>query len=217
MIRAESASLVYDDHGRDIFACRDVTLTIQPGEFLGILGPSGSGKSSLLYLLSGLKLPTSGSVMLDSIDFKHLGDEDRSRVRLTEFGFIFQYPYLLGYLSAWENVILALPDGDHDQARQLLHDLGLGEKLHRLPHELSGGERQRVCVARALFGNPRTIFADEPTASLDHTNGIQVVQALSKHRGRGALVMVTHDTTMLTDADRVVVINDGRIERIEER
>jgi len=217
VIHAEEISLVYSDHGRDVFACRDISLTIYPGEFLGILGPSGSGKSSLLYLLSGLKLPTAGRIRLDDRDLVELTDEVRSNIRLRQFGFVFQYPYLLGYLSALENVAIALPESDRSEAAHILEALGLEEKLHRLPHELSGGERQRVCVARALLGNPRTIFADEPTASLDHANGLQVVEALRHHRGDGALVMVTHDPSMLDSADRVVVINDGMIERIEER
>ncbi|MBV6458228.1 MAG: Lipoprotein-releasing system ATP-binding protein LolD [Fimbriimonadaceae bacterium] len=217
MIHAEDVSLVYSDHGRDVYACKEISLTIYPGEFLGILGPSGSGKSSLLYLLSGLKLPTSGSIQFDERDLSELGDEERSKIRLRQFGFVFQYPYLLGYLSALENVAIALPESDREEAAELLNALGLQDKLHRLPHELSGGERQRVCVARALLGNPRTIFADEPTASLDHTNGLQVVEALRHHRGDGALVMVTHDPSMLDSADRVVVISDGMIDRIEER
>lgn len=217
MIHATDVSLVYRDHGRDVYACRDVSLTIYPGEFLGILGPSGSGKSSLLYLLSGLKLPSSGKILFDDSDLSGLGDEVRSGIRLRQFGFVFQYPYLLGYLSALENVAIAIPDSDRGEAASLLGALGLEDKLHRLPHELSGGERQRVCVARALLGSPRTIFADEPTASLDHANGLQVVDALRHHRGDGALVMVTHDPSMLDSADRVVVINDGMIDRIEER
>ena len=210
MIQSKEASLVYQDHGRDVYACREVNLTVAPGEFLGILGPSGSGKSSLLYLLSGLKTPTSGQILFEGQDLQSLDDAARAKVRLKEFGFVFQYPYLLGYLSALENVCVARPDQDlRDQAEALLVTLGLEAKLRRLPHELSGGERQRVCVARALLGNPRAIFADEPTASLDHANGTQVVKLLNQHRGDGALIMVTHDPSMLEDADRIVRLEDG--------
>ena len=215
MIQAVDASLMYHDHGRDVYACREISLDVQPNEFLGILGPSGSGKSSLLYLLSGLKLPTSGVVTFDGRNLKQMKDEERANLRLSEFGFVFQQPYLLGYLTALENVVIAAgPNGrgSQEQAQELLETLGMGAKQHRHPHELSVGERQRVCVARALLGSPKAIFADEPTASLDHTNGVQVVELLNKHRGEGSLVMVTHDPSMLEAADRVLQIVDGQIE-----
>lgn len=212
MIEAIRASLRYMDHGREVHACQEASLRIGPGEFLGILGPSGSGKSSLLYLLSGLKLPTSGEVRVDGDCLSAMGDERRAQLRLLRFGFVFQHPFLLGYLSALENVRIARPGEDRsDEAMALLEALGMGSKAHRLPHELSGGERQRVCVARALLGSPAAIFADEPTASLDHANGEQVVELLNQHRREGALIMVTHDPSMLRDSDRVVHIADGRL------
>lgn len=210
MISARSASLRYLDHGREVFACREVELTVFPGEFLGILGPSGSGKSSLLYMLSGLKTPTSGDVTLDGEPIGSMNDDLRSTIRLRKFGFVFQYPYLLGYLSALENVLVARPDEDRiTEAKELLDQLGIADKQHRLPYELSGGEKQRVCVARALLGSPEVIFADEPTAALDHRNGLQVVELLEQHRKQGALIMVTHDPSMLDGADRIVRIEDG--------
>lgn len=216
MIRAEDACLVYHDQGKELFACRDLRLEIGAGEFVGILGPSGSGKSSLLYLLSGLKTPSLGRILYDGQSLGELDDDAKSELRLKRFGFVFQQPYLLGYLSAIENVLTALPaGGEPDEAAELLSELGLGQKLHRKPHELSGGERQRVCVARALFGKPKAIFADEPTASLDHENGIAVVELLRSHRGDGALIMVTHDQTMLQGADRIVRIVDGLLQPAE--
>ncbi len=208
-VQAEKASLVYQDHGRDVYACRDIDLEVRPGEFLGILGPSGSGKSSLLYLLSGLKMPTHGQVKYGGTDLATMGDEGRAQLRLREFGFVFQQPYLLGYLSALENVLVT--QGNVEEADDLLDRLGILAKAHRFPHELSGGERQRVCVARALLARPRVIFADEPTAALDHSNGVAVVSLLNRHRGDGSLVMVTHDPTMLEEADRIVRIVDGQI------
>jgi len=212
MLQVNSASLVYQDQGRDLFACRDVSLEVRENEFLGILGPSGSGKSSLLYLMSGLKTPSSGQITFDGKPLSGMDDASRANLRLKEFGFVFQQPYLLGYLSAIENVLVAQPSGGTiESATDLLKSLGLESKLHRLPHELSGGERQRVCVARALMGNPRVIFADEPTASLDHKNGVAVVNLLNDLRGKGALVMVTHDPTMLERADRIVRLVDGHI------
>ncbi|MBC8065252.1 MAG: ABC transporter ATP-binding protein [Chlorobia bacterium] len=213
MICAKSASLQYSDHGKEVFACRAVDLVIGSGEFLGILGPSGSGKSSLLYLLSGLKTPTQGEVSFQGQNMSKLPEDQRSRLRLKEFGFVFQQPYLLGYLTALENVLLAVPgQPQKEEASDLLTKLDLQDKSHRLPHELSGGERQRVCVARALLGSPKVIFADEPTAALDHRNGLQVVNLLDENRGEGSLVMVTHDPSMLEQADRVVHLSDGTIQ-----
>lgn len=212
MIAADKASLVYHDHGRDVFAVQEVDLEVRESEFLGILGPSGSGKSSLLYLLSGLKTPTSGTISFNGKSLQAMGDDERSRLRLREFGFVFQQPFLLGYLSALENVMLATPGQKlRDEAMGLLEELGMAGKSHRQPHELSGGERQRVCVARALLGNPRVIFADEPTASLDHQNGAGVVHLLNRLRGEGSLVMVTHDPTMLEEASRIVRLVDGKL------
>jgi putative ABC transport system ATP-binding protein len=138
-----------------------------------------------------------------------LNDQQRAELRKKRFGFVFQQPFLLGYLTALET-ILAISPTSKPRAEQLLVELGLKDKLHRLPHELSGGERQRVCVARALVNQPEVIFADEPTAALDHTNGEQVVQLLNQHRGVGSLVMVTHDPTMLNQATRVIGMNNGR-------
>lgn len=212
MIQACDASLIYSDHGKDVFACRTVTMDVRENEFLGILGPSGSGKSSLLYLLSGLKIATEGQVRFGGHSLAAMSDAERSKLRLREFGFVFQQPYLLGYLTARENVMVANNKGRFvEQAAELLDRLGLGDKMHRLPHELSGGERQRVCVARALLGEPKIIFADEPTAALDHTNGRHVVELLNANRGAGSLVMVTHDPSMLEQANRVLRLDDGSI------
>ncbi|MEZ5163928.1 MAG: ABC transporter ATP-binding protein [Fimbriimonadaceae bacterium] len=213
MIELCSASLVYDDHGRPVYACREIDISVQPGEFLGILGPSGSGKSSLLYLMSGLKIPTEGRIEYEGRDLSKMSDAERANIRLKEFGFVFQHPFLVGYLTAFENILLAFPHEDkREEATHLLEQLGLQEHGHRLPHELSGGQRQRVCVARALLGSPRYLFADEPTAALDHTNGIAVMNAMNTNRGSGGLIVVTHDPAMLEGADRIIRITDGQIE-----
>jgi putative ABC transport system ATP-binding protein len=216
LIEARHVSLIYDDHGKPVYACKEINIEVRDGEFLGILGPSGSGKSSLLYLLSGLKTPSAGEVLYRGRAISEMDDAERSSLRLREFGFVFQQPFLLGYLSAVENVLLAGGGGTREDAAELLGRLGLGGKMHRLPHELSGGERQRVCVARSLLGTPKVLFADEPTAALDHVNGMHVVQMMNQNRGSGSLVMVTHDPTMLEDADRIVRLMDGEVVTEEE-
>ncbi len=212
MVEAVDVSLIYHDHEREVFACRDINLEIGKGEFVGILGPSGSGKSSLLYLLSGLKNPTRGEIRINGVSMSSLNDTERANMRLQKFGFVFQQPYLLGYLTAFEN-ILTVNQNLQERAKSLLEDLGLSEKMNRYPHELSGGERQRVCVARALVNSPEVIFADEPTAALDHINGELVVDMLNRHRNDGSLVMVTHDPAMIKDSNRILVISDGTITR----
>ena len=164
-------------------------------------------------LMCGLKVPTHGVVEYKGRALAAMTERERDELRLSEFGFVFQYPYLIGYLSALENVIVAQPStGLRDEAMELLRRLDVADKASRLPHELSGGERQRVCVARALLGGSHVIFADEPTAALDHTSGVQVMSLLAEHRGEGALVVVTHDPSMLEKADRVVTIRDGAIQ-----
>lgn len=212
MITAVGASLVYEDHGKQVVACRSIDLRVGENEFLGILGPSGSGKSSLLYLLSGLKNPTSGEVNFEGRTFAAISESERARIRLGTFGFVFQQPYLLGYLSALENVLLVNPklQAAAGRAAELLAEVGLKERAHRMPSELSGGEKQRVCVARALFQQPSVVFADEPTASLDHASGEAVVRLL-RDRRKGALIVVTHDPSILDGADRILTMEDGSL------
>ncbi|KAA0228097.1 MAG: ABC transporter ATP-binding protein [Armatimonadetes bacterium] len=212
MIEVRSASLVYQDFDRQVYACREVTLEVAAGEFVAILGPSGSGKSSLLYLLSGLKSPTSGSAWFKGRDYAEMSDAERARIRIENFGFLFQQAFLVGYLTAIENVMLVDPiRGDsRERALDLLDRVGLRTEANRYPSELSGGQKQRVCVARALYNDPEVVFADEPTASLDQEAGKGVVQVLREHR-TGSLVMVTHDQAMIASADRVVTMDDGAV------
>lgn len=212
MILVRDASLVYKDRGTEIYACRHINLHIRDKEFIGILGPSSSGKSSLLYLLSGLKDPTFGEVLFRGISYRNYSEAERARIRLKEFGFLFQLPYLIGYLTVLENVILVNPSlpNARSHVENLLEQLCLKEKMHRMPNELSVGERQRVCVARALYLSPDVIFADEPTASLDSVTARQVMEVLAKKR-QGTLIVATHDSEILSAADRVLRMEDGRL------
>jgi putative ABC transport system ATP-binding protein len=214
-LACEGASLAYVDGTKRItYALRDVSVALAPGRFYGIMGPSGSGKSSLLYVLSGLKRTTSGTGRFGAFRYEDRMDSDIARLRRERFGFVFQQPFLLSYLTVIENVAIAAPRQGreaHERAARFLDDLGIGAMSRKLPSELSGGERQRVSVARAMMNDPAVIFADEPTAALDRRNGHRVIDALARWRERGTLVVVTHDPEMVADADEVIHLTDGRL------
>ena len=186
------------------------------------MGPSGSGKSSLLYLLSGLKQPSSGEIFYEGRSLTRMKEAARVQVRREKFGFVFQQPFLLNYLTARENILVAA-DKEDKEARQrvnsLLDELNILPLADRsAPAHLSGGERQRVIVARAIDEDrPAILFADEPTAALDHSNGRAVIELLMTYRERGTVVVVTHDPAMVAEADIIYHLSDGRLDHIEER
>ncbi len=214
MLEATNISLIYRNGESTTFAVNDASLTVNGGEFLGIVGPSGSGKSSLLYLLSGLKPLSAGRIRFEGRDYSDLRNGKLVALRRERFGFVFQQHFLINYLTVLENVMVAAPARDGaavTRAKELLVELGLDKMLKRHPWQLSIGQRQRVAVARALINRPAVVFADEPTASLDHATGYQVVELLAHYRGRGSIVFVTHDPEMLSKADRVVRMRDGQI------
>jgi putative ABC transport system ATP-binding protein len=220
MLQGENLTLTYQDGDRTIDAVYDVSMAVEDHQFLGILGPSGSGKSSLLYLLSGLRKPTDGELYLDDRAYGRMSDRERVALRRTEFGFVFQQHFLINYLTVLENVMVAAPvqDKAHTaQAQALLADLGMGDKLHRFPYELSGGERQRVAVARAMIHRPRIIFADEPTGLLDRTTGLRVMALLRGYCKQGSLVAVTHNPELLSEADLVITLRDGQMKDLRDR
>jgi len=214
MLQAEELTLTYQDGDKTMNAVNGVSIAIRKQQFIGILGPSGSGKSSLLYLLSGLRRPSQGEVYLNGRAYGEMSDRERVALRRSEFGFVFQHHFLINYLTALENVMVAAPAQTKHHAAEveaLLANLGLGDKPHRFPYELSGGERQRVAVARAMIHRPRVIFADEPTGLLDRTTGLQVMDRLRSYCKLGSLVAVTHNPEILGEADRILTMRDGRI------
>jgi len=215
LLQAHGVSLAYGDGDQITYALSDVSLSIPPRGFIGVMGPSGSGKSSLLYLLSGLKAPTSGEVEIEGRSMCKMGEREITRLRRNRFGFVFQSPFLLNYLTARENVLAAAPQGDsdsQDRTEGIFESLDIAKLADKFPHHLSGGERQRVCVARAMINRPDVIFADEPTASLDHANGHAVIDLLASYRDNGVVIVVTHDPEMVTDAEHVFKMRDGRLE-----
>jgi len=196
---------------------RGVDLVVAPGETVAIVGPSGSGKSSLISIAAGLETPTRGRAMLFGQDMAALGEDGRARLRRGRAALVFQSFHLLPNMTAEENVSAPLelahrPDAVA-QARNWLERVGLGARRSHYPHQMSGGEQQRVALARALAVGPELLFADEPTGNLDGTNGALVADLLfDLVRDSGAaLVMVTHDDRLAARADRIVTMRDGQV------
>jgi putative ABC transport system ATP-binding protein len=196
---------------------QDVSFSLTVGESVAIVGASGSGKSTLLSIVAGLDTPTSGRVDIDGIDFFALDEDGRAALRGKQMGFVFQSFQLLRHMTALENVTLPLElRGDADAktaAIAMLKRVGLGERLGHYPKVLSGGEQQRVALARAFVVRPAILLADEPTGSLDHTTGQQVMNLMFElNRERGtALLLVTHDAKIAASCDRVLTMTAGKL------
>jgi len=209
---------------------KSVDLTLQAGEFVAIEGRSGSGKSTLLHILGALDAADDGSIEYGGQDIAAMTGGQRSRLRNTQFGFVFQFYHLLPELNVLENTLLATMIENswlrfrskkkqlRAKASALLTELGLGHRLRHRPSQLSGGERQRVAIGRALMNSPRVLFADEPTGNLDAETGRHIMTVLEKlHRESGqTIVMVTHDRSLARQADRVLVLKDGKLEKPAE-
>lgn len=220
MLQAQNVSLIYRNGDGETYAVRKASLTVNSGEFLGLVGPSGSGKSSLLYVMSGLKQASEGDVTFDGNSYQTMQNGKLIDLRRKRYGFIFQQHFLINYLTVFENIMVGALEQNvalRKQATALIGELGLEKQKNRLPWQLSIGQRQRVAIARALINQPAIIFADEPTAALDQTTGHQVVDLLAHYRGHGSIVFVTHDPEMLTQADRVIRMRDGEIVSQEKR
>lgn len=199
-----------------------VDLDITKGEKVFLCGPSGAGKTTLMYTLAGLETPQTGSVFIDKQDIYKLSPSARARLRNERMGFIFQNYLLMPELTALENACLAPSIGSipgKEIAEALLNKVGLGERKDHLPGELSGGEQQRVAIARALANDPDIIFADEPTGNLDSLNGKEVLQLLFElaEEKQKTLVIVTHDEHLATMGDRIITIKDGGVGTGEQK
>lgn len=218
MFEIKNLSMIYDaDSDEKMYALDGVDLELPDKGLIGVIGPSGSGKSTLMYCMSTLKKPTEGSIKYNGAELTEFSDSKRESIRRNEFGFVFQKHYLVPYLNAIENVVVAAEDKNAaDAAAKQLKELGLKEKeFKKRPSKLSGGQCQRVAIARAMINNPKVIFADEPTASLDHENAFNVMKILKKHSAERLVIVVTHDRSVLTDADMLVEIWDGKISSVK--
>lgn len=217
VLRAEGVGKIFHQGDAAIEVLRSVDLVLAAGERVAIVGRSGSGKSTLLHILAGLDSADTGTVFVGEDDMTAANANGRAQLRGAHMGFVYQNHHLLPEFSALENVAMPIRINGgtrtqaEQQARELLRDVGLAERMDHLPSALSGGERQRVAVARALAGQPSVVLADEPTGNLDSENALQVMQlvgTLSRERSTAFLV-VTHDVSMLGSFDRVLTLVDG--------
>ena len=228
IILAQDLGKTYRSGKLEVPALRKVSFEVEPGEFVAIVGPSGSGKSTLFYILGGLTSATSGSVLIDGVDFAKLTDGERTKMRRAKIGFVFQRFNLLPTLSAMGNIEIAhdianlgaaqpkpldLPLLDH-----LTELLGIKGRLEHRPNELSGGEQQRVAIARALISRPAIVLADEPTGNLDTKNSDAVLKMLRKSSRElnQTVLMITHNPEAAQIADRILHMRDGEITHIED-
>ncbi len=218
IIQLEHIHKVYGTGSVPVHALRDVSLTVEAGEFAAIMGASGSGKSSLMNILGCLDRPTSGRYLLDGADVSHLSKDERASVRNWKIGFVFQGFNLLRRTSALENVELPLIYSNvhahdrHVRSRRALELVGLGNKLDSHPNQLSGGQQQRVAIARALVTGPSLILADEPTGNLDSRTAVEIMALFQRMNAAGiTIVLVTHEPDIAQYCRRMLVVKDGRI------
>ncbi|WP_374689001.1 ABC transporter ATP-binding protein [Promineifilum sp.] len=219
LISATNLKKVYGSGETAVTALNNVSLQVEPGEFVAIMGPSGCGKSTLMHLLGGLDRPTSGSVMIDGHNLTDLSDVKLTELRRRRVGFIFQFFNLIPVLNALENAALPITlDGVRgaeakERAADWLRKVGLDDRLDHRPDQLSGGQQQRVAVARALVADPALILADEPTGNLDTKASEEIaglLRQVANDWGR-AVVIVTHDPRIAAYADRIIFLKDGAI------
>lgn len=205
-----------------IVALKDINLTIYKEEFICLLGTSGSGKSTLLNLMAGLEKPTKGEIVIGKYHIEEMNEKQLAKFRQLYIGFVFQSYNLIPTLSALENVSLSLtfrgiPRKKREKAaKEMLKAVGLGNRLNHKPSELSGGQQQRVSIARAFVGNPKIVFADEPTGNLDTRTTIEVMDLITDmaRENKQTLVIVTHDHEIAPYGDRIIHLRDGNIEKI---
>jgi putative ABC transport system ATP-binding protein len=219
IVEARGVSKLFPMPAAPVTALQGVSLRVLAGSYVAICGPSGCGKSTLLHVLGCVDTPTSGTLLFEDRDVGTLSDAERSAIRLTKIGFVFQRFFLLPMLTAEENVELPQAEAGvpklerRRRCQELLEYVGLAHRAQHRPSQLSGGEMQRVAVARALANRPQLLLADEPTGELDRTTGAQIAALLDRVHGDGtAVVVVTHDAALASRAPQPLLMRDGRIE-----
>lgn len=218
MITAENITKSYGSGASENKVLKGISVSIDDGDYVVILGASGSGKSTFLNVVSGLERADSGSVKYDGVDITKLSDKELTKFRRDKIGFIFQQYYLLPNMTVEKNVRMGADLSDNNNYKEIIEAVGLGDKLKSYPSELSGGEQQRVSVARALAKRPEILFLDEPTGALDEETGRQVLDYISKlHRELGfTVIMITHNQNIAEMAKTVIKMNSGRIAEVYE-
>lgn len=218
MIKVKNLTKSFKSGDEKIVAVNDVSFSVPEGQFLTITGKSGSGKSTLLYQLGLLDIPNDGEIIIDNKDLVKISEQERTAIRLNDFGYIFQDYAILPSLSALENTILPLLMQGFDfknaeiKALKALERVGLSDRVNNLPSELSGGQQQRVSIARAIAHSPKIIFADEPTANLDSETSDQVIKVfLDLNKEGQTIIMVTHEPDYAILAHRTITMADGAI------
>lgn len=218
MITLKDIYKIYVNGDTTTYASNNVNLHIDEGEFVAIVGQSGSGKSTIMNIIGCLDVPTSGTYLLNGIDVSTMDDNELAEVRNKMLGFIFQQYNLIPKLTVLENVELPLlyagmrTEKRHDAAIEALERVGLSDKQKHYPSQLSGGQQQRVSIARALAGNPSVILADEPTGALDSRTGVEVLKFLQQLNDEGnTIVLITHDNSIAKSAKRIVRLHDGQV------
>ena len=216
IIELKNISKIYGSKDNQVVALKNITLTINKGEFVTILGTSGSGKSTLLNIIGCLDKPTTGAYLYENEDIIKINDKKLSKLRNKSFGFILQFFGLINDESVYENVSVPLQYSDKKNKKELVGNivkkLGIFNKIKAKPTELSGGQCQRVAIARALVNDPDIILADEPTGALDKKTGLQVIDILKQLNSEGkTIIIVTHDQTIADKSKRIIQLEDGNI------
>jgi len=221
ILKVENLSKVYGKGENQVHALKDISFSVEKGEFVAIIGPSGSGKSTLLHLLGGVDTPSSGKVLVDQTDMYALGETQLAVFRRRQIGLIYQFYNLIPVLTVEENITLPLLLDGHKVNKQELNDivrtLNIEERLNHLPNQLSGGQQQRVSIGRALINHPAIILADEPTGNLDSKNSKEIMDMLVMFNKRfnQTLIVITHDERIALQADRIITIEDGTLAKVE--
>jgi putative ABC transport system ATP-binding protein len=219
IVKTEQLTKVYGKGVTAVTALNKLNIDIKEGEFVAVMGPSGCGKSTLLHLVGGLDRPSSGQVMVGGQTLADLSDDDLTRLRRRQIGFVFQFFNLIPVLSAAENAVLPLvldgvkPADAQQKAKSWLEKVGLGDRMSHRPDQLSGGQQQRVAIARALVAEPALILADEPTGNLDSRSADEIavlLRQISDEMNR-TILMVTHDPRIAAHANRIIFLKDGKI------
>ena len=221
ILRCENLSKIYGEGTIRTHALRNLSFSVEKGEFVSIVGPSGSGKSTLLHIMGGVDKPTCGKVYIDGTDIHGLKEDKLAIFRRRQIGLIYQFYNLLPMLNVDENIGLPhLLDGrklGRDRLNTIVEEMGLSDRRRHLPGQLSGGQQQRVSIARALYNRPAILLADEPTGNLDRSTGAEIVRLLKEanRTWKQTLLLITHDENIALQADRMLCIEDGEITRDE--